>query len=245
MNAKILIVLTASLSVLGGCERTPTGSPAQLGKEPAAPSTRLVSIPTSLTGFETCSNVTAKTVVRIAIPANLSNIVTTKRLVRYSSVATTGDDEEIFDNRRKSTVEPGDAKDAEYQDNAFHLTVANVPPVTGETHLQVRVILRNPNFKFLSRPGRINQIQGVAYEDGMPGAGWLCQLADPISTLPAVPASGGSDAKPARQVLTFFVKRGGGETAAINFLIGANKGGGATGGEETPILIDPKIKNNG
>lgn len=190
-------------------------------------------------GFATCAAGAPepKTVVRIAIPKNFST-TDRKRHVRHRSTRQpeTGDDEALFDNSA-----PNAGATPDFQTNPFHMEIGSIKgPEVDPAYVKVKVILRNKAYKFYEDASRTPAILGVVYEQGKPGADLFCQ-------------KGRADAftrsrNGKKNVLTFYVLRQKEfPSASINLIVVADceKPTDTTGGCDTPILIDPKIRNNG
>lgn len=230
-----------SVVLLTSCEHQQTADVARVtqAKQPLRKVGPL-SVPPSLTGLELCSNqfphrMVVKTVARILIPANLTEMADREIRVRYAASTVTGDDEDIYLNH-STPLDLTNIKDSRFAENPFHLETSSISLLNDETHLEVHVILQSEKLKFLvDAGGHKLPIQGIAYQDGQGGKDWLCQQAHPITS----PQQAG------KSIMTFFVRRqspGSPNEASINFLIGTRD---SKWGAETPILIDPRIKNDG
>lgn len=190
-------------------------------------------------GFPTCDAGVPdpRTVIRIAIPKNLST-TDRKRHVRQRSTRRpeTGDDEALFEQS-----DPNEGTTEEFRTNPFHMEIGSIKGADADpAYVKVRVILRNKAYKFYEDATRTPAVLGVVYERGQPGGDLFCQKGRTDSFTRTRNGK--------KNVLTFYIKRRQAfPPAPINLIIVADPdpASGATGGFDTPILIDPKIRNDG
>lgn len=221
---------------LCGCENK---APAPAEDRESAASYGSKFIPSTLVGLETCpSGLNPRTVVRIRIPADF-DITQPPRRVRHKSYQNppAGEDDEGQWNGSKVN----NGRTPEFGNNPFHVDIGTILPSDADPHVdiswvKVRVVLRNENFTFFKDPvGTQGRILGVAYEEGNALAkDWLCQSSTEADVI--------HENNNERNVLVFFVKRSGtGGEIPINFVVVPE----GPWGVDTPILLDPKVRNNG
>lgn len=237
----------ASLIAVTACNQTTPRKSAGKPPKDGGWSVQPFQIPASSTALDTCVGVPEPaTVVRIVIPKNLTTTDKTQwvRYKKYSRATPTPtptptpsatpalDDEVEWKSSSQNT-----SSNPDYQTNPFHLDLTTLPVLKDEW-VKVRVFLKDKAYRFFDHSD--SPIWGIAYDKGAPFSRWFCQK-DHDDAL-----SRSKNDK--HSVLTFYLQRvkGGGE-ASVNFVIEADptKGSGATGGYKTPILIDPKIQNDG
>lgn len=188
------------------------------------------------------------TVVRVVIPEDFSWITpdpkdaTGGRRVWHRTKEPASENEN--DDLALKSSQPNDppspgASDPEFHQNPFHIDIRAVPK--GDEWVMVRVILvhkdpANPVLIFGKTPPLPGPsgMQGMIFSEKI---SWICQPTNAIEDK--------NGYNPKYSVLKFYVHRINKEQAGINIVVVPNGATIPSFGQQTPILIDPKIYNDG
>jgi hypothetical protein len=186
-------------------------------------------------------------VLRVKVPKNLSDLAdpNKKRRVSYklSSVVDYNDDPDDLD-----LINDGSTQ--EYKTNPLHIDISTLSKIAipNDRWIMVRVLLEDRDLKFLDvsdeptpHDPTFDDLHGINYSKLLGTISWICQ--PPVNVLD--PKKGPiADNLKNKSILTFFIKRGANTELPINFVI-IPRDSSVSVGAQTPILIDPKIYNDG
>ena len=158
------------------------------------------------------------------------------RKVKYKTYAIGVPTEELDDEDVKGQKE-NDGETDEFKKNPFHVDLDTLDATADPVWIKVKVVLRNENLEFqdVPRADPLRRIRGVALEKDDPHEDWFCQKPGTSIILN----------RNDRSVLTYYVRHRWTShlgPASINLHIVARA---TKTGRETPIIIDPRIKNEG
>lgn len=244
MTHRLTLAACCALGIIGSA---PPVAAQKAPARPGASSPEMPFIATGTAGFRTCEPAdrvdTSTTTIRIKIPKGFET-VGNGRQVRVKSGAGAADERDEEDGWSKGYEVPGGS--AEFNRNAFHVDLGELKnagdPDSGvldRAVVKVRIVLADKDYKFLETRVNGEWIRGVAYpKEDTDAARWFCQKPTGYIT---------RTGKPTREksVLTFFIireKRT--RPVSINLLIAADLPNSSEG-QETPIILDPKVRNDG
>lgn len=235
MKAKTGAIASLVLFALAGCRDHHPLVPVP----PPAPPTTAVRLPefllpSSLQPLTGCTfNGEPATVVRIVIPRDFIAADKNTQVRQKVDTGLVGeDDEDAWDaspkNRKLDTT-------TDYTENPYSLDLRTTGVASGEW-VKIKVILKNKAYRFYDHAG-VSAIRGVAADSTLNGD-WLCQKRKAFDETD----------KNKLNVLIFYAKRRPGVyEGLVNYIIEPDNknGSGATGGYDTRIIIDPRIRNEG
>jgi hypothetical protein len=196
-------------------------------------------------GFPGCggnSPPTPKLTVRVLIPNGFLP-VNGMRYVRYQdpnmplNPAITDEYEKWAASN--TTNDGGDGATGEFNNNPFHINMDTLPKFSSQPYyIQVKVIAQDPNFTYYVDGNASPTIFGIVYEQKNGHKTWFCQ-----HPKDAVGKSGSRNLN----VMTYYVKykANNEKPASVNMVLVPDDAVSGIKARQTPILVDPKIKNNG